>query len=405
MKKMIMNQQLKKVIGRAVEFFEADLNPGWALTMLAYAHRQGDLLSVQPLRIDAEVAHRFNAYAQAAYPYEIGGLLRIVHDSLGWRAIDLMVLPQRVSGCTFALEEQALALINLNLSKDGRDDEIPEWRGIVHSHPSTAPFLSGVDINTLRNFTLDGFAFSVICRAETDTEHNVWSAHYAQANPLPVLLQDFPLVPTQPNLTLAGVSSLTEEQLQVIAEETAQLIDQKIVKNPRRFTHWLPRTDDLSSRGRQSNLDNLSDSALATCLLAVAQRREREKDTWLIAELGSLCGRLRNGKGLTAHHLELLNKTLENVLSGSNDDILEHELDNLLPVGSEAETVHNIHGQDDKWLFTVVDQQPEQAVKTQEVLATKEGSSFGDTEVRGHASDIEEASVLTREERLGEASS
>src|SRR5687768_11868832 len=122
------------------------------------------VLGCRPLALEARVAQRFNAYARAAHPYEIGGLLRIVADpGKGcWRAIDLLVPPQRVERGCFELDPPALARWQLELEQSGQGEQIPQWRGIVHSHPRLPAFLSPEDLATLVEFAGARFAFSLI---------------------------------------------------------------------------------------------------------------------------------------------------------------------------------------------------------------------------------------------------
>jgi proteasome lid subunit RPN8/RPN11 len=181
--------------------------------------RSGAVLMCEPLRVHPAVAHRFNAYAHAAYPREIGGLLRIVGGDMGWTAIDLMIPPQQAGRTSFVLDGHALARWSL----DDRDHAVAEWRGLVHSHPSLSPDPSWLDLRTLVAFAGESFAFSLICNAQRRTRDNEYSCHYAQGGPLPLMATGIG-VRTLDGASLAGTHSLTSAEVGAIGREVEQLL-------------------------------------------------------------------------------------------------------------------------------------------------------------------------------------
>jgi proteasome lid subunit RPN8/RPN11 len=173
--------------------------------------------------LDARVAQRFNAYAMVAYPNEIGGLLRIQTQADGsYRAIDLMVFEQEVTGAYFELDGVAVAKFNMQLVREGRKDEIAEWKSLIHSHPSMTPFMSGTDRENIERLAGNGFAFSVICSAQPNPERNYYAVHYAQGGPVPMIVHNL-TVGVDSGADLSGVDLLDAIELKRISEEVREL--------------------------------------------------------------------------------------------------------------------------------------------------------------------------------------
>jgi proteasome lid subunit RPN8/RPN11 len=187
--------------------------------------RDPHAVDVPAFEMDAVVAQQFNAYALAAWPNEIGGMLRVVQTDEGaWRAIDLHIFPQRVTAATFALDEEAMQDFQMSLYKSGRKSERQEWRSLIHSHPGMQPYLSGPDHDNIEYLAGPGFAFSIICSAAQDPEKNWYAAHYAQAAPLPVIISPFEVVASQPGQSLAGTDLLDDKTCQAIKAEVKELL-------------------------------------------------------------------------------------------------------------------------------------------------------------------------------------
>jgi proteasome lid subunit RPN8/RPN11 len=169
--------------------------------------------------LSAEVSQRFNAYAQAAFPNEIGGMLRVVQQEDGsWLACDLKIFKQRVNGAYFELDPQAVALFNMDLYRTGRKDEISQWRALIHSHPAMTPFMSGPDRENIERLAGERFAFSVICSAYDEPEKNYYAVHYAQKSPQ-LMIHDMPVYGDE----LHGTDGLTQDEIDDIREEVQQL--------------------------------------------------------------------------------------------------------------------------------------------------------------------------------------
>jgi len=191
--------------------------------------RNGQLPFVKPrvalqsrLIMDEKVAHRFNAYATSAFPKEIGGLLRIVPDGDDLRIIDVKIFPHvSASGGYFELDGDAVAQYNMDLLKEGRKNEIPEWCSLIHSHPNMTPFMSGTDKENLVRLAGNKHAFSVICSARSNPQRNYFDWHYAQGGENAFVIDGFHIT-AEDGCDLSGISSLDEDELQAIKEDVQQ---------------------------------------------------------------------------------------------------------------------------------------------------------------------------------------
>jgi proteasome lid subunit RPN8/RPN11 len=181
-----------------------------------------------PFLLDERVAWRFNAYAKFAFPSEIGGMLRIVGDvKNGYRAIDLKVFPHTVAnGSYFELDGEAISTFLMDLVRSGRREEVGEWRALVHSHPGFAPRPSGTDRTNLLMLASEQFAFSLICSAYPEPERNYHLVHYAQPQPLPLVLNNITPRATEGG-DLAGLGDLTEDEIEEIRIEVDALLPKR----------------------------------------------------------------------------------------------------------------------------------------------------------------------------------
>jgi proteasome lid subunit RPN8/RPN11 len=173
--------------------------------------------------IDAEVSQKFNAYASAAFPREIGGLLRVVEEEPGYfRAIDIRIFPHlAATGAYFELDGVAVAQFNMELVRAGRANEVEEWRSLIHSHPGFAPFLSGTDRTNLKRLAGPGFAFSVICSARKEGLGNYYALHYAQGGHLPLVVCDIATIEGE---HLEGTELLSPDDKNTIGAEVQQYL-------------------------------------------------------------------------------------------------------------------------------------------------------------------------------------
>lgn len=169
--------------------------------------------------IDRAVAQRFNAYAQAAWPREIGGLLKIEEIDGGFVATDIKIFPHvSANGAYFELDGVEVAKFNMALHRAGKTAEIGLWRSLIHSHPNMQPFLSGTDERNVVNLAGPGLAFSVICAARTDPNHNYFALHVAHGGPMSFVMCDLPIKPAAAG-TLSGTDLLSEDEIEAVREE------------------------------------------------------------------------------------------------------------------------------------------------------------------------------------------
>jgi proteasome lid subunit RPN8/RPN11 len=261
--------------------------------------------------VDARVAQRFNAYAALAYPFEVGGLLRVISDGAGrWRVVDLRVLEQHATEASFELDPVAVARHAQALEASGRGAELCEWRGMVHSHPSMQAFMSDLDQRTLVALAGDGFAFSLICCAHPNPRRNSWAAFYAQRTPL-TLVAD--LAVRAGGGLLSGIELVDPTEHERIARELA-----RVLHRPPALPHRTRGSARAAAERKLApaagepfglDLERLTAGELALALAVVEKRRERANPGATRRRLGALdwlAQRLRNGRWLAPGEAQLL---------------------------------------------------------------------------------------------------
>lgn len=174
--------------------------------------------------MDAKVAQEFNAYATAALPNEIGGMLRIIEEDGVYRAIELKVFKQEVNSVYFELDGTEVAKFNMELVRAKKSEQISEWKGLIHSHPSMTPFMSGPDRENIERLAGNGFAFSVICSAQSDPLLNYHAVHYAQKKPVAAIVHNIPVGSVDGALN--GIDLVDPERREEIQQEVAAICSQ-----------------------------------------------------------------------------------------------------------------------------------------------------------------------------------
>jgi len=206
--------------------------------------------------LSEDVAHRFNAYATAAFPNEIGGLLKIEKQGEDYVAVDLAILEQEVSPCYFEFTDTSQAEFIMGLATSGRADEIPQWFGMVHSHPNMAPFMSGTDVKHLWKLAGTAKGFSLICSASNTPESNYFSVNYAQAE-MKIMVSDLPVHGSN----LSGMDTISAEDYEEIKGEVSKLtspLTRSYSGNwgskSARGVGYVPTTTPLSERDGSSSM-------------------------------------------------------------------------------------------------------------------------------------------------------
>jgi proteasome lid subunit RPN8/RPN11 len=169
--------------------------------------------------LEPEVAQKFNAYAVAAWPSEIGGLLKIDESEPGVvRAVDIKIFSHKVANGTYwEADPLDVARFTMELDMAGRGDEIAQWRCLIHSHPNMQPFLSGTDRENIVRLAGQTNAWSVICAAKANPDENWFAVHYAQAGPVPLVMRDLPV--DDDGGKLSGTDMLSETVIDGIRSE------------------------------------------------------------------------------------------------------------------------------------------------------------------------------------------
>lgn len=179
--------------------------------------------------ITHEAQSRFNEYARAALfvnganrGSEIGGLARVKRFGNDWVCTDIKIFEQEATAGYFELDDMAVARFMMELHKDGRDDEIPEWCSLIHSHPpNCAPFLSGPDEENIKRLGHGRFAWSIIATANEDTSQmhgDAYKVHFFTDGEIPILVKKMPVMTIHPDRTTI------EEEVKTLIKKPAPVI-------------------------------------------------------------------------------------------------------------------------------------------------------------------------------------
>lgn len=133
----------------------------------------------QTIHVMEEVKRKFNLYAQAALPCEIGGLARIQEYDIGLVVTDFVILEQDATGATFNIGKKEINDFTQKMVDDKKLDQLHEWCSIIHSHPvGCDPFLSGTDVEAIKSLAQEGHAFSLIMEASAKADSNNFKMHF-----------------------------------------------------------------------------------------------------------------------------------------------------------------------------------------------------------------------------------
>lgn len=131
--------------------------------------------------VTPECLVKMNEYGRAAQPTEVGGLARIEIDREGKNIFvtDIHVFEQVANAAHFQIPVEAMMEWTRQMVKDGRSDELAEWKSIFHTHPiGMGPNMSGEDVDELKNFAAEGDAFSFILTASNTADSARFLMHY-----------------------------------------------------------------------------------------------------------------------------------------------------------------------------------------------------------------------------------
>ncbi len=132
--------------------------------------------------INSEVLERFNMYAAEAliqHNSEIGGFIKIEESENDVFVTDVFIPKQSGSAASFEVSAQMDAEFLREMMKAGKLDEIPMWKGLIHSHPEgMGPSMSGVDVTAIQRRAEDSECFSLILSAKRSADSTRMAMHY-----------------------------------------------------------------------------------------------------------------------------------------------------------------------------------------------------------------------------------
>ena len=132
--------------------------------------------------INPEVLEKFNMYAAEAliqHNSEIGGFIKLEEDGENVFVTDVFIPKQQASGASFEVSAEMDNEFLRAMMKEKRLAEIPQWKGLVHSHPEgMGPSMSGVDVTAIQRRAEDSECFSLILSAKRSADSTRMAMHY-----------------------------------------------------------------------------------------------------------------------------------------------------------------------------------------------------------------------------------
>lgn len=140
--------------------------------------------STQPFSvwINPEVLEKFNMYAAEAliqHNSEIGGFIKLEENGEDVFVTDVFIPKQSSSAASFEVSAEMDNEFLRAMMKEKRLAEIPQWKGLVHSHPEgMGPSMSGVDVTAIQRRAEDSECFSLILSAKRSADSTRMAMHY-----------------------------------------------------------------------------------------------------------------------------------------------------------------------------------------------------------------------------------
>lgn len=131
--------------------------------------------------VTPECLAKMNEYGRAAQPCEVGGLARIEinKETKNIFVIDIEVFPQRAYPAFWEMSAEARNDWTRKMIKEGRADELAEWKSIFHTHPiGMGPSMSGHDIDQIMEYAEEEDAFSFILSSSNNADSTRMFMHY-----------------------------------------------------------------------------------------------------------------------------------------------------------------------------------------------------------------------------------
>lgn len=131
--------------------------------------------------VTPECLVKMNEYGRAAQPCEVGGLarLQIDRENKNIFVTDIRVFQQNAYSAFFQIEPEAINAWMRDMVKEGRGDELSEWKSIFHTHPvGMGPSMSAHDVDEIESYAEEEDAFSFILSASNNADSTRMFMHY-----------------------------------------------------------------------------------------------------------------------------------------------------------------------------------------------------------------------------------
>ena len=131
--------------------------------------------------ITPECLQRLNFYATEALPTEIGGFAKIEErpEEGAVFVTDIFIPKQKATGGTFDVDADMDNEFMRFMIKEGRREELPLWKSMVHSHPvGMGASMSGTDVTAIKGRAEEGECYSLIISATRSADGQQMFMHY-----------------------------------------------------------------------------------------------------------------------------------------------------------------------------------------------------------------------------------
>lgn len=132
--------------------------------------------------INPDCLEKFNMYATEAIlqrSSEIGGFARVQEEDNTVFVTDVFIPEQRATAGTFDISPEMDSEFMRYMMKQGKREDIKNWKSIVHSHPvGMGPSMSGTDVTAIQRRAEDGECYSLIMSASRDYSSTRLFMHY-----------------------------------------------------------------------------------------------------------------------------------------------------------------------------------------------------------------------------------
>lgn len=185
--------------------------------------------------INPDVLERLNMYATEALPTEIGGFAKIEESEDNVFVTDIFIPEQQATGGTFDITPAMDNEFMREMMKQGRREELPMWKSIVHSHPvGMGPSMSSTDVEAIKRKAEDTECYSLIISASRNADSTKMFMHYcANVFGKQMIFRDIPVMPGWQTERIAIADEVAKDAVEKLGAELTES-DMKMIQSKMR---------------------------------------------------------------------------------------------------------------------------------------------------------------------------